>query len=285
MALGMNISVPAPLPLPRPWATAVTTYTPLVGPEYEGTRWLNGVKFIPFGCEKIVGDTFDPCVDRDTDFLEGLGTEVEFEPFLAEVAVECSTISSDGPELELYLRLHMALGYTSILGAQVERSAFTPGNPSLSSEAQVITSSDQSLLGALVMVEDALADLLDGGQGMIHMTPGLFVAFSAGGGVRYDANGRPFTATGHFIVADAGYLGVSPMTDTVVAGETWIYGSGPVFYKTSPDIRWFDDAQSVNLARNIRSVSVQQYGLAIFEPCSVVAAKLDTSDNQIILGS
>jgi hypothetical protein len=285
MALGMNISVPAPAPLPRPWATAVTTYMPLVGPEYEGTRWLNGVKFTPLGCEKIVGDTFDPCVDRETDFLEGLGTEVSFEPFQAEVAVEWATISTDGPELELYLRLHMTLGYTSILGAQVERSAFTPGNPSLSSEAQVIASSDQSLLGALVNIEDALADVLDGGQGMIHMTPGLFVAFSAGGGVRYDADGRPFTASGHLIVADAGYLGVSPVTDAPVVGETWIYGSGPVFHKASDQIRWFTDAQSVNLSRNLRNVTVQQYGLAIFEPCSVVAAKLDTSDNEIILGS
>lgn len=285
MALGMNVPVPAPAPLPRPWATAVTTYTALAGPEYEGTRWLNGVKFFPLGCEKIVGDTFDPCVDRDTDFLEGLGTEVEFEPFMAEVAVECSTLATDGPELEEYLRVHMILGYTSVLGAQVERSAFTPGNPSLASEAQVIASSDQSLLGAVVMIEDALADVLDGGQGMIHMTPGLFVAFAAGGGVRYDANGRPFTATGHLIVADAGYLGVSPVTDAVVAGELWIYGSGPVFHKMAPGFRWFDDAQSVDITRNIRRVQVQQYGIAIFEPCSVVAAKLDTSDNEIILGS
>jgi hypothetical protein len=58
-----------------------------------------------------------------------------------------------------------------------------------------------------------------------------------------------------------------------------------VFHKASDQIRWFTDAQSVNLSRNLRNVTVQQYGLAIFEPCSVVAAKLDTSDNEIILGS
>jgi hypothetical protein len=286
MALGMNVFVPAPMALPRPWATAATTYAVLTGPEYEteengAQRWLNGVKFIPFGCDKIVGHTVDPCVLRETEALEGMGEEVLFEPFMAEVAVQCSTLATDGPELEAFLVAHAALGRSSILGAQVERSAYTTGNPSLASEAQIIANADKSAIGALIAVEDALADVLDGGQGMIHMTPGLFVALSAGGGMRFDADGRPYTATGHFVVADAGYQGVSPNTGDVAAGELWIYGSGPVFAKYSDVSRFTQDPETVDLERNLRTVSVQTYGLAFFEPCSVVAAEVDTSDSDV----
>lgn len=284
MPFGMNIEVPAPAQLPRPWATALTTYAALgYGADDKGVqRWLNGVKFMPFGCDKIVGQTFDPCVARTTDYNDGIGTAVSFDPFLAEVAVECSTLVSDGPELEAYLLLHSEVSRSSILGAQVEHSAFTTTNPSLASEAQTITNPDQSLMGAIIAVEDALADLLDGGLGMIHMTAGLFVAFSAGGGVRWDVDNRPHTATGHLIVADAGYLGVSPATNAVAAGQKWIYGSGPVFAHYSATFNHATAPQTVKLSRNIRSVQVEQYGIAIFEPCSVVAAQVDTSDSDVI---
>lgn len=288
MALGMNIVVPAPRPAPRMWATAITTYVQLEGPEYEPDargvkRWLNGVKFIPFGCDKIVGDLFDPCVERTTEYSE-MGDEVSFDPFLAETAVQCSTLGLPREALVEWVIAHTEVSRSSIMGAQVERSAYTTTNPSLASEAQVITNADQSLIGALVAVEDALADLLDGGAGMIHVTAGLLTALQSGGGLRYDADGRPFTATGHLIVADAGYLGVSPATNDVVDGELWIYGSGPVFAKFDDELVALVgmDGSDIDLTRNNQLLSAIQAGIAIFEPCSVVAAQVDTSDDNIV---
>lgn len=287
MPLGMEILVPAPMPTPRAWATAMTTYVPLDGPEYASTstgvqRWLNGVKFLPFGCNKIVGDTFDPCVARTTDYEDGIGEEVAFQPFLAEVGVQCSVVGTDRDDLEGYLLAHTEVGRSSILAAQVERSAYTTGNPSLASEAQTISNADQSLIGALIAVEDALADVLDGGVGMIHVPASLLVALSIGGGLIQDGN-TVRTISGHFIVADAGTLGVRPWTRQPQAGEIWIYGSGPVFAKYSDVIRYNQfDHEQIDFTRDQWNVNVQQYGIAIFEPCSVVAALVDTSDSDIV---
>lgn len=288
MTHGMNIVVPAPRPLPRPWATALTTYFELDTPEYgvdaKGVmRWMNGVKFVPFGCDKIVGDTVDPCVERTTDYMDGMDAEVSFDPFMSEVAVQCSVVTMDRADLEAYLVAHTEVGRSSILAAQVEHSAYTTTNPSLASEAQVISNADQSLIGALIAVEDALADVLDGGMGMIHMPAGLLSALNAGGGVVRGVDGKPYTITGHLIVADAGYLGVSPNTNAVANGEVWIYGSGPVFAKYSPNITWGTlNNEVIDFTRDQWNLAVQQVGIAIFEPCSVVAAKVDTSDSDVI---
>ena len=289
MSNGLNVMTAAPRPGIRQWATAMTTYAALVGPEFEPdargvARWKNGVKFLPFGCERTIGAVFDPCVARETAFTDVTDdVEVLFELFLAEVAVKCSTIAADPAALYAYAEQHSEIARSSHLAAQVERSAYTTTNPSLASEAQDLGNLDQSLIGALIAVENGLADILDGGAGMIHMPAGILAALQADGGLRYDADGRPFTATGHLIVADGGTLGVSPATGGVVAGEIWMYGSGPVFAKMDDPIRIVDDpSEGIFLAHNDWMLQVQQHGIAIFEPCSVVAALIDAGDNNIV---
>lgn len=290
MSFGMNIVTQGPRPAARQWATALTTYAELTGPEYSPDsrgvkRWLNGVKFTPFGCDKIIGALFDPCVERVSE-LQTYGSEVSFDPFLAEVGITCSTLGYDKATLDEYVIAHTEVSRSSIMGAQVERSAYATGNASLASEAQDLANADQSLMGALFAVEEGLADILDGGAGMVHVQAGALAVLQAQGGLRYDEDGHPFTATGHLIVADAGYLGVSPATQGVVAGESWVYGSGPVFAKYDDLLRYetdpWDDL-SGGLLHNDREVKAEVYGIAIFEPCSVVAALIDTSDANIVL--
>lgn len=290
MIVGMEVVTLGPRPRPRQWATALTSYSELNGPEFEPDerdikRWLNGVKFIPFGCERIVGKTFDPCVVRDStnDMME-FPDEVQFYPFLAEVGVRCSTLGLPVETLEEYAIAHTEIGRSSILGAQVERSAYQTANASLASEAQDLTNADTSLMGALHAIEVGLADILDGGMGMIHMPAGLLAILQADGGLHFDDDHRPYTATGHLIVADAGYLGASPATQDVVAGEIWMYGSGPVFAKYDDVYRFkTDDGDHLSnaLLTNKNEIKVETYGIALFEPCSVVAAVVDTSDNSI----
>lgn len=141
---------------------------------------------------------------------------------------------------------------------------------------------DRSLLGAMEVVEDALADLLDGGQGMIHLPAALLTAFQSGGGLRFitgaDGISRYYTATGHVVVADAGYLGPSPIANGTVDGETWIYGSGPIFVHLDDQVR-VDGFQALTSfdTRNVATMYAYQHAIAIFEPCSVVAAAVDTS--------
>ena len=150
----LHLPVSAPRPIPRPWATALTTYAELVGPEWAADskgvmRWLNGVTFVPFGCEKIVGDVLDPCVERITDVQEGMSDPVTFDPFLMEVAVTCSALSVTSEDLLEYVTAHTEVARSSILGAQVMQGAYATDNPSLASEAQVISGGDGSPASAL----------------------------------------------------------------------------------------------------------------------------------------
>lgn len=292
MSFGMNIVTQAPRPAARQWATAITTYAELTGPEYDPDsrgikRWLNGVKFTPFGCDKILGALFDPCVERTSTF-QNFDTESSFDPFLAEVGVTCSTLGYDKATLEKYVIAHTEISRSSVLAAQVERAAYTTTNPSLATGAVTIGNTDQSLMGALLAIEAGLADLLDGGAGMVHIPAGVLAVLHAQGGVRYDQFGRPFTATGHLIVADAGYLGVSPMTQEVVDGEVWIYGSGPVFAKYDDLLRFqtdpWDDLSN-GLLHNDREVKAEMHGIAIFDTCSIVAAMVNTADGDFTEGS
>lgn len=275
----LEIVIAGPRPAPRQWATALTTYEeatdPGLGLDSRGVkRWLNGVTFVPFGCEKIVGATFDPCVARTTTDIDGFGDFVTFGPFLMEVAVKCSALSVTAEDLTEYVTAHTEVARSSMLGAQVMQGAFNTTNPSLVSEAQVIAGASFSPREALSLVEDALADVLDGGAGMIHLTPGTFSRLQIEGGLMF-VNGDWFTATGHAVVADAGYLGPDPVSGDPVAGQSWIYGSGPVFFKLDDlniiGMPW----ENFNFARDVQRVDAEQYGLAYFEPCSVVAARID----------
>lgn len=289
MPAGLEILVPAPRPMPRPWATAITSYSSLAnvpgfGPDAKGVqRWLNGVKFLPYGCDNIVGEVFDPCVARTSEYQEGFDEIVAFQPFLAEVAIQCSVVGTTRAELEAYLLAMSEAGRSSVLGAQVERDAIGTGNPSLASEAQVLSNADQSLLGAAIAVEEALADVLDGGVGTIHLAPGLFVAYANGGGAHLGADNIWRTVTGHVIVADAGYIGASPATEGAVNGELWVYGSGPVFAQYGGIVTYNGlDNEVIDFTRDQWNVKVEQYGIAIFEPCSVVAALVDVSDSDVV---
>lgn len=279
-ALAAHIVVPAPRPMARPWATALTTYAELVGPEWEAVggvkRWLNGVTFIPFGCEKVVGSTFDPCVLRESDILDGLGGEpITFDPFLIEMSVKCSALAVNYDDLVQYIIAHTEVARSSVCGAQMMQGGLND-SPSLESEAQVITGGDGSPRDALALIEDALADLLDGGVGMIHATPGVFSRLQIEGGLMF-VNGDWYTATGHSVVADAGYLGPSPVTHTVVASESWLYGSGPVFYKLDDFVNIIGNPwENFDYTRDEVIVHAEQYALGMFEPCSVVAAKVES---------
>lgn len=288
MASAGEIVTLGPRPTPRLWATAASTYPLLEGAEWEPDafgvkRWLNGATFSPFGCEKAVGDTFDPCVERLTNYLE-TGACVDFYPFLMEVAMQAPTRVADVESMQEYVLAHSEISRSKFMAEQVERSEYNATNPSLASEAQVVANADQSLIGALMGVEEALADLLDGGAGMIHIPAHFLVALQSGGGLRYDADGRAYTATGHVIVADAGTLGVSPITSDVVVGETWIYGSGPVFAKWDDVVSFASPRawENADIRRNRFLIDAEQYALALFEPCSVVAAVVDISDANIV---
>ena len=63
----------------------------------------------------------------------------------------------------------------------------------------------------------------------------------------------------------------------VTAGQAYIYGSSPVRFKyATPNLtgQWWEN---FDYAKDIQYVRVSVVGLAVYEPCSVVAALVDWS--------
>jgi len=293
--MSFEVETLSPRPAPRQWATAMTSYVQATGPEFGmvsgAKRWLNGITFKPYGCDKIIGATLGDGTgdinvcgdDRLTEYLTK-DPAVTFHPFVAEVAVESPLLCDTLEELLLWVAAHSEVERSSILAGQVETAAYQTSNDSLASTATDVSGGDSSLMGALYYIEEGLADRLDGGAGMIHMTPGAFVLAAAGGGVRYDGDGRPMTQTGHFIIADAGYQGASPYAQAPVANELWIYGSGPVVAFMDPEVSIEGGFDAFQYRTNEWKVDAEQYGIAFFDPCSVVAAVVGLGDDSILAG-
>lgn len=273
---GMRTVIPTPGLAPRPWATAVTTYVP--APSID--RWMGGVTFTPRHCGpgEFVGGIVDPCIGRVDLVDEVVGFEdfVHFDAFVLKGSFQCSPLSIDGAELQAIANEATLMERSMGLAAEVERAALSGSNPSLASAADTLTSTDQTAVGALAIVEDALAQTLNGGLGMIHMTPRVFTILQGGGGLMFEG-GVWRTATGHFIVADAGYTGPDPDAGAT-ATESWIYGSGPVYFVLADSINVLGlPYENFNYVHDDLNVHVEQYGLAYFEPCAVVAAEVDVT--------
>lgn len=286
MTIMAAYQVPAPPVAPRPWATAMTTYLPLTeGVFADGQaaqRWLAGVQFAPLLCRALQGSVVpDPCTTGDTPvapnvFLPGQDEDdddnpcVTFEAFVIDLLLEVPALRSPSQDIEGFLAVHSALARSVILAREAQTGSLTDESPSFVSTADTVTGFDATAVGALAAVEDALATRLQGGLGMIHVTPGMLTILNSGGGLNFDGVAYR-TATGHVVVADAGYANAAPSTGAVVAGRSWIYGTGQVMAKLGPVMT----DSPFDIAHNVETHRVQQYGLVMFEPCSVVAAAVD----------
>lgn len=277
MALGMASPTESIVPRVRPWATIEQGYSDLTGVD----RWLNGVKFIPFGIDRTIGALADPCITRTRQAdPTDRGAEITFYPFLVETSVDCTPMSLNEvalqSELEAFAKAHLAIERPPRVALQVMEGTYAGMNPWFANVATALTGADRTLVGALQAVERGLAALLGDAQGLIHVPSWLLSSMQLGGGLRFIDN-IWYTASGHIVVADAGYRGPSPLTHGVTTGETWIYGSGPVKYVTSePQIDGTQKRTDFD-THNDWDVYATQYALAIFEPGHVVAAAVTTS--------
>jgi hypothetical protein len=286
----MPIFVNPPEPGSNAPFSAWEQYLGLDIPRMEGDsnpdRWVSGVSFRSAGCACPEGDELGAICAVDTwtstqfdmDILDN-DSNVEDHTFSAfEIKAKASCPSVGGwsqAKLDTYIAGRTGLVRSARLAAQVERAPYTSNaTPHLASAAQDVSTADVTPVGALAAIEDALSHLLGSGTGMIHLTPGL--ATRLRGALVFDSSGAR-TVSGHKVVVDGGYLGVSPATDAVVAGEQWIYGSGPVAYKASSFETIGLGYETFDRARNVQYAYGHQFAVAIFEPCSVVAARVDVT--------
>lgn len=284
MATGLRFTVSPPPIAARPTGTLLTTIDPTTFTvDANSSRWLNGVNFTPVGCDPLrrIANNCTP----DTKTLDGFDDEVSFDAFVIYDGRECSTLS--GQNIQGYVDLRMSAYSSQQIaaelmegGARVYAGGSPRVNPSLESAADDLGSTASTLFDGLYLIETALADLLSGGIGIIHVTAGMLTLLAAGGGLQF-VNGRYQTPTGHFVIGDAGYLGGAP---TAYGGggdadDRWIYGSGIVQWAATEamPVGTFQH-ERLDFTRNIDTVIAERAAIVTFDPCAVVATRVNIAD-------
>lgn len=241
-------------------------------------RWaLSGVKWIPLGCDglTVTSDGCDVTLNKE---LGGFEDEVEQTPFLMLASIACSTLGSDPEYMDKVITERLDV-YASAAFA-TELMVGTNGGPnSFASTATVVGGGTRTLALAFADLETWLAAQLHGARGVIHVTPGT-LALAAAVGLVLFTNGRWVTATGHDVVADAGYTGAPPEGEAANGtDEVFLYASGPVYYEITPTKKvGMRNHESTNMGRNIHEFFSERYGLVLFDPCAVGAVRADLTN-------
>lgn len=242
-------------------------------------RWqIGGVTFSTWGCSQEINVQRVDCDDlltiTDVDDFGDIETSLPFEMYLA---IQCSTLSSDPEEMDRRLDGVMSVK-TSAAMARELLTGTNSGGIAFDSEADILSNTSESVLSALVRVEDWLATTLDGGLGFVHMSPAVLVLATGSTAAYFDGDNWR-TPSGHIIVADAGYAtSVTPSGGGATAASSsqrWIYASGPVFYATTEVERiGRRNQESTDMTRNVHIFRSHRYGLLAFDPCAVAATKV-----------
>lgn len=230
-----------------------------------------GVKFIPWGCDglQVFPSDCDP-LEKDLNALPEFVTQPAFS---IVDGLFCTTLSGVEGDIDMRLmsRLRTRISYVFakelIYGTQ-------SGGESLAASATTVTSGPTNLLEALSLLEMKLATALQGEVGMIHVTPRAFTLLNALDAIKWMDN-RWYTATGHVVVADAGYdTDLDPEGGSTPDGNEWMYGSGLVYFGVSdPELIGENDHTTFNRSKNRRERLAEAYGIVLFDPCSVFAAE------------
>jgi hypothetical protein len=272
MALTGYERVIDPPPLrPRPWGTFQRSALPLDAPD----RWELGVTFQSYGCDDLERFDTSLCEDATLDVTPHGGIE-PFAAFTILSGDECSALNHQVSELEARISAVMNAKESKQLAAEFETSS-AAGNVGLVNNPNVtLLTAGVGLdpLAALSLIEQGLADCLDGGQGMIHVTPAMLVYLDLYGGLEREGSVW-YTATGHILVGDAGTQGLPPAGEPpLAAGEEYMYGTGLVQFELGAPFwptreRW----ESMNFAHNDQSMRMVKWALVVFDPCCEVAAR------------
>jgi hypothetical protein len=297
----------------RPWGLLTDAATALPASAFSENfpggpgpnRMQQGVTFTPWGCGGLRwgdseacqepvrmvlqdGDEGDPGYSPGYFELQRTFPETRFQKaFRFADALGCSTLSSDWEMLERRTHGRMDLMASEALALQLNRGwATTPvvggdlageGDHSLQSDAVVngstLSAPTTSIENSMIVLEEWLADALHGGKGLIHVSPGILsnVMGQLGGKV---IDGHVVAASGHEIVADAGYAHMWGPGGTIPAADRrWIYASGPVWYQVAAEKDFRDESNvpTVNALLAIR----EAFGILLYDPCTVAAVLVD----------
>ena len=234
------------------------------GPLPDG--WTRGVEFATEACLAAAEHVF--CPDSPAEKSFGSSTLAEFEAFLIEAGVVCSTLSGERNIAErearafevVQTKAEYSVGY--VLATGTTQAGETVGtNPSLADATPLAAEADA--VAALAAIEDAIGETLGGYVGWVHVTPSTLTELLAGYAIYRDA-GQWLTANGNVVVASPGYVG--NLDGQIVA-------STEVFAEVGSIAR----IATVDRSDNRYLVLHEAPALAVFDPCFLVSVTFDAS--------
>ena len=245
---------------------------------FRGEPWVGGVTWVPRQCRHLVVDNAnDGCDANNISDLhyscpETLPVQTAFSILNG---LWGSTLNWDLADMDALIDEHNAIELSSVLAKEAV-GATAGGSISFSNVAHPVAGGFAAGVGltyGLAQLQNDLADTLRGGQGVIHMAPGLLhQAVDKGAAILVD--GQYQTPLGHLIVADAGYIdALAPSGESASAAtEEWVYATGPVAWKVTP---WVKREGALNISTNYLKRLQTAFGIVVFDPCPVTAVLVD----------
>lgn len=139
--------------------------------------------------------------------------------------------------------------------------------------ADVVTAGPVPLIDAVGLLEAALGDCYHG-AGVLHL-PAQLGVHAADKDVIARTGARYLTPSGNLVAIGRGYPGTGPTGAAPLAGSTWIYATGAVWYIRSP-IRDFANVDGFDRSVNtLEKLAERSYVLGW--DCCLFAAQVDTS--------
>jgi len=256
-------------------------------PTQEGVnplRWLDGVTFEPWPCRSLQVDSEIVCDDGSFAVVPSECVPwVTQTPFRIIDAMKGSLLDYQLSDVQLILSVR----YEQMVSAAVARELLGgtgSSGMSLSSEAHAPNGAAFGVAAtpvwnALAILEEEIAENLQGGVGIIHLSPGLLAQAVTSYGLSVNVNGMWETPAGNVLVSDAGYLNPTQPTGQASssAATDWVYASGPVWFATTAPGFVGVGAETLNgtLAtpwnRNTFAQFLAGYAILVFDPCPVTA--------------
>jgi hypothetical protein len=252
-------------------------------PNAPGEEWAEGTQFRPEACGPGAGGRH-PVVCNLNDAREpgDLPAVVESDPFYVWAADRCSTLGSVGRDFAARARRQLLATRSAEVAAEVWGGSLGLAQRSLADLASdVVTDGPSSLVTVFANLEAALAACYRGRRGMVHVTPQVLVHAIAAQ-VILPAGNQWVTATGHLVVADAGYDGSGPDGSPADSDGQWAYATSWMRFRTGPvetvpntGAAAADLAQSLSLRVNDLAVYAQQLAMWEWDYCCHVAAEVN----------
>lgn len=278
---------PVQAPVARPPLYGLIAAAPVVNDD--NLRWAGGWEFQPEGCGLSGRDSVSCQGDVGVMDPAAGPAILQGDPIWLWAGDECSTFGFQARDWQGRARRQLDATQSYELANELWEGTIAQADSlenrwlaGPGADSDTVTNGPVSLTAALGCVEQGLAELLKGQQGMVHMTPQLLTHL-VGGQVAVRSGNVWTTAMGHVIVADAGYTGSGPDSVGPTTTSQWIYGTPMLQVRLGPvelipgdlaDARALAEA----LDRSVNSIVVlagRLAGVQWASECAHVAAEVN----------